>query len=160
VTHAAATDNERSDERHPGRKGPTRRYVVEHFQPDTSEIGRARRFVRRTLDAWGLHKQVPAFELSVSELVTNAIMHGRGVIELKLATAGSHVRLEVSDDGPSGVTEWPADSSALAAGGRGLRIVEHEMDRWGTSSEPDRTVVWLEKQTDGRAHPDDADVDG
>ena len=41
--------------------------------------------VRSQLEAWGLTAELPALELAVSELVTNAIVHGCGQVEVRIA---------------------------------------------------------------------------
>ena len=134
--------------------------MVERFQRDPAEVGRARGLVRRTLRAWGLYDEVEALELGVSELVTNAIMHGEGVIEVRLAANGTRVRLEVSDEGRHPVMVRARQPGDLAVGGWGLRLVEHEVDRWGTADRQDRTVVWAEKRTDGTRCAGNGHADG
>lgn len=116
--------------------------------------------MRRTLRAWGLHEQVPALELGVSELVTNAVVHGEGTIEVRLAANASRVRLEVSDQGGRPVAPRSRRPGDLAVGGWGLRLVEREADRWGAADSPGRTLVWVEKRTDESRGADDAHVEG
>jgi serine/threonine-protein kinase RsbW len=62
-------------------------------------------------------------QLIVSELVTNAVMHGEGSIVLVLALENDHLRTEVIDEGTGNapaVRTAPGD----ATGGFGLRIVD------------------------------------
>jgi signal transduction histidine kinase len=57
---------------------------------------------------------------AIGNLIANAVEHGGERIELRAATAGARVRVEVSDDGPG----LPAPVPALirrARGGRGRR---------------------------------------
>lgn len=73
----------------------------------------------------------------VSELVSNAFVHGKGVIELRLARRRGRVRIDVTDDGK--------DSSVSALAGdifHGLDIVEGLSLAWGTSA--GSTRVWAE----------------
>jgi anti-sigma regulatory factor (Ser/Thr protein kinase) len=109
--------------------------------------------VRSQLQDWGLAAELPALELAVSELVTNAIVHGGGQIEVSLSELDGCVRLEVGDEGTTG-TPRPTLSSGGAeagAGGWGLRLVEGLSDTWGTHRDRGRTQVWMERRTDGRA---------
>ena len=70
-------------------------------------------------------KQATA-KLLVSELVTNAVVHGRGRIGLQAELDQDRLLVEVSDEGP-GFTR--TDFHAIA--GHGLWIVDAEASRWG-----------------------------
>jgi anti-sigma regulatory factor (Ser/Thr protein kinase) len=108
--------------------------------------------VRSQLEAWGLTAELPALELAVSELVTNAIVHGWGQIDVRIADLDGCVRLEVRDEGTVG-TPRPTERSGGSdgEGGWGLRLVEGLSDTWGTHRDGGRTQVWMERRTDGRA---------
>jgi anti-sigma regulatory factor (Ser/Thr protein kinase) len=80
----------------------------------------------RSLDAAGLARTAIApvtehlpedrradFDLLVSELVNNAVMHGSGRIELRVERRGTALWTEVSDEGP-GFDATPKRSSARA----------------------------------------------
>ena len=60
--------------------------------------------------------------LVTSELVTNAVMHGRPPVTLHLQFRSDHVRVAVVDQGP-GFTNGPGSNDPLASSGRGLGIV-------------------------------------
>ena len=85
--------------------------------------------------------------LLVSELVTNSVRHAQvgpeSSIILRLAVADSHVRVEVSDDGP-GFDPPAHDPTAELAreSGWGLFFVTQLADRWGVERDPGR--VWFE----------------
>jgi hypothetical protein len=49
-------------------------------------VGRAREQTRKALCEWGLGEHTDLAELIVSELVTNALCHGDGPVEMRLAT--------------------------------------------------------------------------
>lgn len=86
-------------------------------------------------------------QLLISEVVTNAVVHGgaggTAPIEVKLALVGRCVAVEVTNTGPPfGYTPGlPADTEL---GGRGLALVDALAERWGTTHEDGRTTVWFE----------------
>ena len=77
--------------------------------------------------------------LMVSELVTNALVHGTGAIGLRIATTPDRVTIEVADDGHGDVAIEPTPSSS---GGWGLRVVDELADGWGAHK--GSTRVWFE----------------
>ncbi|MGW3247999.1 ATP-binding SpoIIE family protein phosphatase [Streptomyces sp. NPDC001070] len=102
----------------------------------------ARHLAARQLREWGLERLVPAVELIVSELVTNAICHGDGPRRLRLIQ--HHVlTCEVSDFN----TGRPRSRHphALDEHGRGLYLVAQLSRRWGSRSAADGKVVWAEQ---------------
>jgi anti-sigma regulatory factor (Ser/Thr protein kinase) len=108
--------------------------------------------VRSQLEAWGLTAELPALELAVSELVTNAIVHGCGRVEVRLVELDGSVRLEVGDEGTVGMPPPTVRSAGSnGEGGWGLRLVEGLSDTWGTHRDGGRTEVWMERRTDRRA---------
>lgn len=87
--------------------------------------------------------------LVASELVTNALRHGRplagGHIEIswEVTPDGNAVRLSVRDGGSESSRPTvgpPPDAAAL--GGRGLGIVAAVARRWGFDSDDAATLVW------------------
>lgn len=90
---------------------------------------------------------VEVVSLLVTELVTNAVRHGRvtedtritvhlGVVEDDL------VRVDVVNDGPKFDAE-PRARAIDAEGGLGLQLVDKLADRWGVEGNG-QTTVWLE----------------
>ncbi len=73
-------------------------------------------------------------ELLASELVTNAVTHGRGDVRVVMEYDDRGLAVTVSDDEPA-VPEVASPAGA-AVGGRGLRLVEVLSSDWGV--EPDR----------------------
>ena len=84
--------------------------------------------------------------LLVSELVTNAIRHGKGVVHLAVKQAPERLCVEVSDAGPgSPATRLP---SAEEASGRGLLMVDRLSSDWGvTPSDGGGKTVWFALRT-------------
>ncbi|MEU5539672.1 ATP-binding protein [Streptomyces sp. NPDC020362] len=105
----------------------------------------ARRFADWSLTYWGLAawERRGDVSLCVSELATNALMHGappgRGFL-LRLRYDGRLVRAEVHDSGP-GV---PRLAEHADEGGRGLLLVTALADEWGVGKRCPGKVVWCE----------------
>jgi anti-sigma regulatory factor (Ser/Thr protein kinase) len=74
--------------------------VTYRLRPHPSEISRAREIAREALNDWGLADHTDLAELIVSELTTNALCHGAGPIEFRLAyTPEGDLWTEVHDHG-------------------------------------------------------------
>jgi anti-sigma regulatory factor (Ser/Thr protein kinase) len=104
--------------------------------------GAARRFTGSTLSTWGLDAHGDVAALLVSELVTNAVHHGRTTCLLELTATPTVLRVAVADDGggaPRLRYAGPEDDS-----GRGLAIVEALASRWGFEPTASGKVVWCE----------------
>lgn len=80
--------------------------------------------------------------LSVSELLTNAIIHGRPPVVILARIDGQTLRIEVGDASPARGSAHQA--SGTASGGRGLAIVDAVAHRWGVESRGEGKAVWLE----------------
>ena len=102
--------------------------------------------MRSELDTWGVDGETPLFELMVSELVTNAIVHGQGDVDVTVALTGDMIRMEVIDQGQGAGLIGPADVDPLAVGGWGLQVIDGLADSWGARREADRTRVWMERR--------------
>ncbi|MEW2418512.1 ATP-binding protein [Streptomyces sp. NPDC046866] len=98
-----------------------------------------------TLHAWGVTSRLDDMSLCVSELATNALLHGvppgRGYL-LRLLRFDGAVRIEVHDSG--GGRPRIESRDADAPGGRGLLLVAAVADRWGVGLRVPGKVVWCE----------------
>ncbi len=110
----------------------------------------ARAWVRDILGELGRSDLVPSAMLGVSELVTNAIIHGQPPVAVSVTSDAEHPVIEVHD---GGAPSWrPMGLEALqgtegpATVGRGLALVAMSSVAWGTRPDPagDHTVVWFE----------------
>ena len=109
---------------------------------DHAAAREARRFVLGHLPERAAGDDVDRVLLCVSELVSNAIEHGRDPRHLELVVTGRKVRVEVRDADPR--RPEPQTVSALSLRGRGLQIVATASDRWGVDSHAEGKVVWFE----------------
>jgi anti-sigma regulatory factor (Ser/Thr protein kinase) len=109
---------------------------------DPSSASLARRFVDRTLEAWGLDGVADTATLLVSELVANAILHARTQLEVVMRQTPAAVRIEVHDTNARLPTRKHYSSDA--ATGRGLLLVETLADGWGADATSDGKAVWFE----------------
>jgi anti-sigma regulatory factor (Ser/Thr protein kinase) len=78
--------------------------------------------------------------LVVSELATNAIVHGGGVLYLEIFRSNGRLRVEVADASP----KLPGRVKVNVTSGRGLRMVDVLADAWGSEPRPWGKVVWAE----------------
>jgi anti-sigma regulatory factor (Ser/Thr protein kinase) len=104
--------------------------------PSASRV--ARGAVRQRLGGTLTPSKLDDVTLAVSELVTNAVVHGTGDIELRVETDGRVVKGEVIDGG-HGLED---DVRQDAVDGRGLRIVAQLATKWGVFQ--GTTHVWFE----------------
>ncbi len=91
-----------------------------------------RSVVRAGLSRWELPELIADAELLVTELVTNALRHGRGDVGVRLSFINGHLRIEVCDDSPE-VPE-PRAAASLDESGRGLFLVQAVADDWGVTN--------------------------
>lgn len=81
-------------------------------------------------------------QLLTSELVTNAVQHGRGLIEMQMSACPQTVRVEVSDESPTPPRRL--DASPGHTSGRGMMLIERLASRWGVTQHPgDGKAVWF-----------------
>lgn len=138
----------------------------------------ARRWVVGTFHDIGRDDLVECAEMAVSEVVTNALLHGTAPIQVRVRGTQEHPRVEVSDGSqeppvlPAGAPAPSFDLDDLDAGGlddldglddllltfgRGLSIVARASDAWGAEIEEEGKVVWF---TPAAAFADDAGAEG
>lgn len=97
-----------------------------------------RDFLRR---AHGIEHQDNA-ALLTTEVVTNAVRHGRAPIRLDAACAGGHLCIRVNDSDPAEPKRSPRDD--LDQGGRGIPLLDAIADAWGVRQHPgDGKDVWF-----------------
>jgi anti-sigma regulatory factor (Ser/Thr protein kinase) len=115
------------------------------LDPTPAAAAAARAFVREVCRYWQL--AVPDATvmdravLVANELVTNAVVHARTEIRVRLELRGGRLHIAVRDGTPGLLRvvapDWQAE------GGRGLRLVEQLGRAWGVNRHPDGgKVVW------------------
>ncbi|MGH9280570.1 MAG: SpoIIE family protein phosphatase [Acidimicrobiales bacterium] len=80
--------------------------------------------------------------LVLSELMTNALLHGGGCTGIDVSPIVDGIRIEVRD--PSRLAPMMGRPSDESLTGRGLRLVARVAARWGTEIEPSGKVMWAE----------------
>jgi anti-sigma regulatory factor (Ser/Thr protein kinase) len=113
--------------------------------PAGTSPSRARTFVGAQLREWDLLACEDAALLLVSELVTNALLHARTDMEVRLSRSDGCVRLEVKD----GSVQAPTTRrfSINAGTGRGLHLVASVAQNWGVRLENGGKSVWVDVAT-------------
>jgi hypothetical protein len=142
---------------------------VQHRQtldlaPGPRIVHDARRWVVQTCGQLGRADLADCAELAVSELVTNAVLHGTAPIRLQVRGTADHPRFEVHDASvipPQPVTQaggfdidaFDLDAfdaldeeqlASLTTVGRGLDIVARASAAWGAEIDEDGKAVWFE----------------
>jgi len=113
------------------------------FDADPESVARARHFVEWHLGEHGRSSLADDLRLIVSELATNAVVHGSGApFTVSLAETAGEVTVSVRDHGTTRLVPRPR-SPSLVESGRGLVLVDAVSAAWGVSSDDGRrTCVW------------------
>lgn len=109
----------------------------------------ARRWVAELCTEIGRPELAECAQLGVSELVTNALLHGEPPITVRMRGTTEHPRVEVHDSSveapilPDQPLDKPETDDLLLTFGRGLSIVARCGDAWGAEIEEDGKTVWF-----------------
>ncbi|RKN76126.1 ATP-binding protein [Streptomyces klenkii] len=108
--------------------------VVRRWPRHPRCVGLARAVLSRALEVWDLASVEDAALLVLSELLTNAVVHGRvspgREIETRFQLETGALRIRVDDASE----QWPSGRSQRAEGGRGLALVGALSITWGVSN--------------------------
>jgi anti-sigma regulatory factor (Ser/Thr protein kinase) len=97
---------------------------------DPESVRRARHFVADAADRAGFESTtIDLAAVAASELVTNAVVHGRGPISVRTVLGPTSLRVEVQDTAPD--LPHRVDLERERQGGRGLDIVDAFSHDWG-----------------------------
>ena len=107
-----------------------------------ASVARIRRFAVETSKTTAPAVDVDTVALLVSEVATNALVHGRGRVRVRVHPTARGLRVEVHDGNPA----LPARRQAtpMDEGGRGIALVEALSSGWGAESTDDGKNVWFE----------------
>jgi len=110
-------------------------------------VQEARRWVVRACHALDRADLAECAESGISELVTNALLHGEPPISVRLRGTNEHPRVEVYDG--SGQPPMPRgrpsqEDEVLSTVGRGLEIVARCSRTWGAEPASEGKLVWFE----------------
>lgn len=107
-----------------------------------ASIARIRRFAADACRQAAAGVDVDTVALLVSEVATNALVHGDGQVRVRVQPCAVGVRVEVSDGG--GQLPTRREAGSLDEGGRGLALVEALSHDWGVETGEDGKTVWFE----------------
>ncbi|WP_063796102.1 SpoIIE family protein phosphatase [Streptacidiphilus griseoplanus] len=109
---------------------------------DPAAVATARLLATRQLSVWALDEEVFTTELIVSELVTNSVKYAGAPITLRLIRDRT-LTCEVSDG--SSTAPHLRHARTTDEGGRGLALVGHVAQRWGTRATDRGKTIWAEQ---------------
>lgn len=117
--------------------------VSRQFPCELAAPATARRFVEQTLSRHGCQALlVHDAALAVTEMATNAVVHGRSAFSVAVEVTDEVVRIEVRDSGP--MLTVAGERGPLASSGRGLRLVAAVATQWGVETAADGKMLWAE----------------
>lgn len=128
------------------------------YRRERRSVSRARQFARTALADWDLDHLADDVLLCVSELATNALLHGvppgRGYRLCLSLDEGGLLRVEVHDSGtgePRLPVPLPYDGDeGEGESGRGLLLVSALADAWGVGERVPGKIVWCEFRCYGK----------
>jgi anti-sigma regulatory factor (Ser/Thr protein kinase) len=128
-----------------GADGSDQTQVIE-LDGDPDAPSRGRHAVTEVLDGWGCESGTREdLLLVVSELVTNAVVHGAEPIVVTMVRAPERVRVEVTDGADASSPHGNPRPRADAENGRGLAVVTRLAVAWGWRATPGNgKTVWAE----------------
>ncbi|MGY5124630.1 ATP-binding protein [Streptomyces nigrescens] len=118
------------------------------YRRERRSVPLAREFARTALADWDLERRADDVLLCVSELATNALLHGvppgREYRLCLLLGEDGLLRVEVHDSG-DGEPRIPMPGYGGAGeSGRGLLLVSALADKWGVGERNPGKIVWCE----------------
>lgn len=105
-------------------------------------VAQVRRYAVDACHAHGWNGDCDTVALLVSEVATNALLHGSGDVRVTVDGDSTRLRVDVADASPRmPVQRNPPDD---AEGGRGLALVSVLADDWGVDPLDPGKSVWFE----------------
>lgn len=112
------------------------------FSNDKAAVGAARRFVSEVLEDRHPDALVETAVLLTSEVVSNAVLHGRSAPTVAISLDADRVRVEVDDASPALPVRKHYGLEATT--GRGLMLLETLADDWGARRVGSGKRVWFD----------------
>ncbi|WP_432502423.1 ATP-binding protein [Kineococcus arenarius] len=119
------------------------------LEPQLSAVCTARHWVSDVIARWcatsGPRVDGDLVELLTSEVVANAVRHGRGPVTVEVACVEEHVCVAVTDAGPD--VPVVRRVGPEATGGRGMALTDLLATRWGVrAAQPPASgkTVWFQ----------------
>ena len=132
-------------------------WVQVNLAPTPDAAGEVRRRLRDAVSGTVFEARIDDAELAATELVTNAVLHGRQPIRVTIRVDEERLRVEVSDASAVSPTFSLLDPTAVT--GRGLLLVASVADHWGVDPEPEGKTVWMELSSRAPSPAEEADVE-
>ena len=108
-----------------------------------TSVARLRRFAVAACREHSPAVDCETVALLVSEVSTNALVHGAGQVRLRVLPMPGALRVEVLDASPA--LPCKREASLLDEGGRGMALVEALASAWGADTSADGgKTVWFE----------------
>lgn len=118
-------------------------HAQRRFGGDAASAPAARRFAADILAAWGEAALIDNARLLLGEVITNAVQHTVGDVEVRLVLRGQRLRVEVRDRSDRQPDRRSVSDESES--GRGLHIVSVLASDWGFEPIPaGGKVVWFE----------------
>jgi anti-anti-sigma factor len=115
--------------------------ISDMMLPASGAPGRARYVVADACERWLVEHLTARAALIAGELVTNAVLHARTMLSLRLTLSRRYLMVAVRD-GSAVVPRLPGAASDDPAAPRGLLLVDTMSTRWGSQPTHDGKVVW------------------
>ncbi|WP_433332414.1 ATP-binding protein [Spirillospora sp. CA-294931] len=116
-----------------------------HLPPGKSAPAHSRELAAATLSEWGLDAIADDTVLLIDELVTNAVLHAPGPIQLTLHLDESALLCQVTDS--NSCPPLPRVPGPHTESGRGLHLLHTLASTHGWSLTPTGKVVWFTHTT-------------
>ncbi len=120
--------------------------VEETFSAEACNISAARRFVTKTLVAWGAADFEWAAVVAASELATNAVLHAGTEFTVSLRLVKGLLRLAVTDESFRVPQQRSRDPQATD--GRGMNLVYALSEAHGIEWTSAGKTIWCEVRAD------------
>ncbi|MET1060800.1 MAG: ATP-binding protein [Nocardioides sp.] len=125
-------------------------------------VQEARRWAGDVCREVGRPELAETAELAITELVTNAVLHGKPPMTLRVAGTFDHPRFEVADGSrvvPSVNPRMTDEEELLTTFGRGLGLVAMCALSWGVDVHDNGKIVWFEPDEVVADTPSDPVID-